>query len=119
MTDYAVLLFEDEALWEAASDEEKAAVYGRHEEFTEALVARGHQVFGGAQLAPTRAARTLRAETDGTVLQGEGPYAETVEQFGGFYLVRTDDLDDLTDICRMLTDTEGGIEIREMLGDPT
>ena len=42
----------------------------------------------------------------------DGPYAETVEQLSGFYLVETDDLDDLVEVTKILADAEGGIEIR-------
>jgi hypothetical protein len=118
MTDYAVLLFDDERLWDAASPEHKAQTYARHEEFSKALADRGHVVFGGAQLTPTREATVLRADPSGGAVRGQGPYTETVEQVGGFYLVRTDDLADLTEVCTMLTDTEGGLEIREMMADP-
>jgi hypothetical protein len=43
----------------------------------------------------------------------EGPYAETVEQLTGFYLVQTDDRDDLIEVCKILSPLEGGIEVRE------
>ena len=42
----------------------------------------------------------------------EGPYAETVEQLTGFYLVQTDDLDDLIAACGILSSPDGAIEVR-------
>jgi hypothetical protein len=42
----------------------------------------------------------------------DGPYAETVEQLTGFYVVRSDDLDDLLDVCRILADGDGAVEVR-------
>jgi len=42
----------------------------------------------------------------------EGPYAETVEQLTGFYLVQSDDREDLMEICKILAPLEGGIEVR-------
>lgn len=118
MTDYAILLPGDEDAWAALSAEEQAAVFARHHEFSQALEARGHQVTGGAELAHSRGARTIRTDADGHHTVTEGPYAETVEQLSGFYLVTSDDLDDLLEVCTILADGEGGIEVRECLPGP-
>lgn len=111
MTEYAVLLPGDESSWAQASPEERAATYARHTEFAQALEARGHQVVGGAELTHSSSARTVRRTPDGHTVT-EGPYAESVEQLTGFYLVESGDLDDLTDVVKLLADAEGGIEIR-------
>ncbi len=111
MTEYAVLLPGDESVWENQSADEKAATYARHEEFSKALEARGHKITGGAELTHSRTARTLR-RSDDQITVTDGPYAETVEQLSGFYLVETDDLDDLVEVTKILADAEGGIEIR-------
>lgn len=111
MTEYMILLPGDESTWEAADETTRAAVYARHTEFQRALEERGHTVTGGAELAHSRTARTLRT-VDGTVSLTDGPYAETVEQLTGFYLVRSHDLEDLLDVCRVLADGEGAIEVR-------
>jgi len=118
MPDYVVLLPGDEAAWEAASPEERAAVFARHDAFSKALAERGHQVTGGAELAHSRHARTLRTDAEGHHVVTDGPYAETVEQLSGFYLVTTDDVDDLLEVCRILADAEGAIEVRECLPAP-
>lgn len=117
MTDYVILLPGDEASWEAADEATRAAVYERHALFSRTLEERGHTVTGGAELAPSSTARTVRTE-NGTVSITDGPYAETVEQLTGFYLVRSDDLDDLADVCRILADADGAIEIRACLPAP-
>lgn len=111
MTEYMILLPGDESTWEAADEATRSAVYARHTEFQRALEERGHTVTGGAELAHSRTARTLRT-VDGTVSLTDGPYAETVEQLTGFYLVRSDDLEDLLEVCRVLADGEGAIEVR-------
>jgi hypothetical protein len=118
MTDYAVLLPGDEAAWEASSPEHREQTFQRHDAFSKALIERGHEIFGGAELAPSRKATTLRTDADGHHTVTEGPYAESVEQLSGFYLVRTDDLADLVEVCKLLADGDGAIEIREMLGEP-
>ncbi len=48
----------------------------------------------------------------------DGPYAESVEQLSGFYLVQTDDLDDLVEVTKILADSDGGIEIRACVDHP-
>lgn len=119
MTSYAVLLPGDENAWAATSDEEKAAVYQRHADFREAMAARGHRMTGGAELAHSREAKVVRLadgsdEHEFTVT--DGPYAETTEQLTGFYLVETDDLEDLFDvIATTLAAAERAIEVRECL----
>jgi len=112
MTEYAVLLPGDESAWENLSPDQRAATYARHDEFAKALEARGHKVTGGAELTHSRTARTLRRSGD-EITVTDGPYAETVEQLSGFYLVETDDLGDLVEVTKILADAEGGIEIRE------
>jgi hypothetical protein len=111
MTEYAILLPGDEAAWATATPEQREATYGRHREFAQALEARGHKVVGGAELVHSSAARTVRASGGGHAVT-EGPYAESVEQLTGFYLVASDDLDDLTEVAKILADAEGGVEIR-------
>jgi hypothetical protein len=111
MTEYVVLLPGDESVWAAATEEERAATFARHDEFTKALEARGHTVTGGAELTHSSTARTIRGKGDAITVT-DGPYAEAVEQLSGFYLVRTDDLDDLVEVAKILADADGGIEIR-------
>jgi hypothetical protein len=112
MTTYVVLLPGDETGWEQATPEHRAEVYGRHEEFSRVLAERGHKVTGGAELTHSRTAKVVRKET-GRVTVTDGPYAEAVEQLSGFYLIESDDLDDLLEVCGILADAEGGVEVRE------
>ncbi len=114
MTSYVVLLPGDESVWAATPEDEKQAVYAKHSQFAEALAARGHKVTGGAELADSKQARVVRRSADGLAIT-QGPYAETVEQLTGFYLVESDDLDDLLDCVGILADVESGIEVRQML----
>ena len=111
MTTYVVLLPGDESAWEASSDEHKAAVFAKHHEFSKALEERGHTVTGGAELTHSRETRQVR-RVDGELVLTAGPYAETVEQLSGFYVVDTDDVDDLVDCVGILADGEGAIEVR-------
>jgi hypothetical protein len=116
MTSYVVLLPGDEKEWEAAPQELRQQMYDLHAEFAKRLAERGHQVTGGAELAPSREARVLRTTAEGETSVTEGPYAETAEQLSGFYVVETTDLDDLIEVCKVLGQGERVIEIRECRG---
>ena len=116
MTSYVVLLPGDESAWALTSAEHKQQTYERHGEFAKLLAERGHQVTGGAELAPSREAKVLRTDADGAQTVTEGPYAESAEQLTGFYVIDSDDLDDLLDVCRVLGRGEGVIEVRECVG---
>jgi hypothetical protein len=116
MTEYVVLLPGDEAAWEAASEEHRQATFAKHGEFAKLLEERGHRVTGGSELAHSREARVLRTDADGKQTITDGPYAETVEQLTGFYVIDTSDLDDLLEVCRVLGQGEGVIEVRACKG---
>jgi len=116
MTSYVVLLPGDEAMWEATPQEQKQEMYALHAQFAQRLAERGHKVTGGAELAPSAEARVLRTSADGEQSVTQGPYAETAEQLTGFYVVDTDDLDDLLEVCGVLADAEGAVEVRAAVG---
>ena len=118
MTEYAVLLPGDESAWSAATEEHRQRGYAVHREFAAMLEQRGHKVTGGAELTPSRQTTLLRTDADGRQTVTAGPYAETVEQLTGFYLVESDDLDDLVEVCRILGRGEGAIEIRACAEGP-
>lgn len=117
MTTYAILLPGDESKWEDMSPDGRAAVYAEHEKFSSELVRRGHTIAGGAELANSRTTTLLRPGADGPVVS-EGPYAETVEQLSGFYLVETEDLQDLLDVCGILVAMGDAVEVRACLPGP-
>lgn len=116
MAEYAILLTGDEHAWEQRSAGEREAVYAVHQEFTRLLEERGHVLTGGAELAHSRRSRVLRRSTDGVTVTA-GPYAESAEQLGGLYLVRTDDLDDLLQVASLLADGDGPVEVRPTTGE--
>lgn len=109
MTEYIVLIPDSEADWAAKDQAERDRVYGRHREFAAALAERGHTVTGGAELTPVAQARVVRRGPGGLEVT-EGPYAESTEQLSGFYVVESDDLDDLLQCVGILVDAEAGAE---------
>ena len=115
MTTYVVLLPGDESAWENATEEHRSAVYAKHGEFARVLAERGHTISGGAELTHSREAKVVRRAPSGITVT-DGPYAETVEQLGGFYVVETDDLDDLLEVCAILADGDGPVEVRTAKG---
>ncbi|MCW2794639.1 YciI family protein [Nocardioides sp.] len=98
---FLVLMAEAEhfARWDAATDDERQAVFDCFRAFTEAVRERG-SVLGGEALAAPTEARTLRPGPGRAVT--EGPYAETVEQTGGFYLVELPDRDAAVELAELL-----------------
>jgi hypothetical protein len=112
-TTYAVLFPGNEKAWAEATPEERARVYDLHGRFTGLLAERGHRVTGGAELADSAGAKVVRGTLD-HVSVTEGPYAETVEQLTGFYLVESDDLDDLLNVCGVVSEGDP-VEIRACL----
>jgi hypothetical protein len=109
MTEYVVLLMGDAERWWDLPEAERLAGYGAHETFTAQLLERGHTITGGAELHRASEARTI---APGATTVTEGPWAETREQVGGFYLVETEDLDDLMDCCLVLAATGDAVEVR-------
>lgn len=111
MSDYILLIPTDEAAWDASSQADKDLMYARHREFSEALAARGHKVRGGAELSNSRETQLITGDRDHVVVT-EGPYAEGAEQLSGFYLIDTDDVDDLVQCVGILAEGEKGLELR-------
>jgi hypothetical protein len=111
VTDYAVLIPGDERVWESRTPEQRAATHAAHQKFVSALEERGHKITGGEELTHSRTARTLRRDGD-RITVTDGPYAETTEQLGGFYVVSTDDPDALVDLSSILLEAEAAVEIR-------
>jgi hypothetical protein len=114
MTRFLILMAEVDhfARWEAADDGERERVLAAFQAFTEAVRVRG-RFRGGEALVHPQNARTLRPEGDGRRVT-EGPYAETVEQLGGFYLVELPDLATAIEVAALLP-REYDIEVRECL----
>jgi hypothetical protein len=108
-----VLFPGDEKPWAEAGPEERDRVYGLHGEFMRLLEERGHRMTGGAELTNSSEAKVVRGTRDAVTVT-DGPYAETVEQLTGFYLVETDDLDDLLKLCGVLSEGDP-IEVRACL----
>ena len=110
MAEYVVLIAGDEDhWWTDMTQEQRTHAYAEHGRFSAELERRGHTVTGGAELHRSSEARSIPT---GGGRPTEGPFVETTEQIGGFYLVETDDLDDLLECCQILAKLGDGIEVR-------
>jgi len=108
---YALLICTDETAMEAVSPEEAEASMQRYLAFGEEMGRRG-VLQGGERLRPTTDATTVRVR-DGEVVTSDGPFAETKEQIGGFYLVDCKDLDEAIEVAAKIPGAQvGTIEVR-------
>ena len=107
---YLLLIYEAEAHQEAPNPEELEAWFELTEEMQEAGV-----MLGGDALQPTTTATTVRIR-EGRTVTSDGPFAETKEQLGGYYLVDVPDLDEaLRWAARMPNADRGSIEVRPVM----
>lgn len=85
--------------------------------YNQMLIAGGHWV-SGASLAPTTTATTLRRSTGQPPEIVDGPYVETKEQFGGYYLISAENLDEAIELAGKLPMDSGSLEIRPVAYRP-
>ena len=114
MTKYAILIYDDPAVYANMSPEAWPAVIDAHSKFVEQVFALGGSMAGGEALAPPTTATTVKG--GGTVT--DGPFVETKEAFGGFYVVEARDLDHAVEIAKLCPAPGGGVEVRPVV-DPT
>jgi hypothetical protein len=108
---YALLIYSRPGALEALGAEEREAV---HREYMDIRQEPG--MVGGASLHPVETATTVRLQ-DGHLLVTDGPFADTKEIFGGFYLLEADDLDQATEVAARIPAVRlgGSIEIRPVV----
>ena len=111
---FMLLLWGDEGQWAEMSEEETAAEMARWEDYTNQLVAAGAMVSGeGLQASAT--SKTLRID-DGERIVTDGPFAETKEQLGGFYVIECASIDEALEWAAKLPSAEhGSTEIRPVI----
>jgi hypothetical protein len=108
---YALMICVDETTVQAYSPEEAKSMLAEYVEFGDEMGKRG-VLRGGERLRPTSDATTVRVR-DGEVLTTDGPFAETKEQIGGYYLVDCKDLDEAIEVAAKIPGARlGSIEVR-------
>jgi hypothetical protein len=110
MAKYAILIYEAESYYANLAPEAYGAMLDAHTAFAKAVVEHGGTLLGGEALSPTPSATTIRG---GVVT--DGPFAETKEALGGFYLVEARDLDHALELGRLTPAPGGGVEVRPLM----
>ena len=112
---YTILVYENAADFGARTDvKQKDAYWGAYRAYTKALTDAGVMV-GGAGLQPPPLATTVRLR-DGKRQVQDGPFAETKEQLGGYYVIEVPDLDQALDwAARCPSASNGSVEVRPNL----
>lgn len=108
MAKYLVLIYNDEARWDEDSPEVAAGFRG-HMAFNEH---NGSRIHGGEALQPTSTATSIRRADDGSHLVTDGPFVETKEAVGGYYLLDAEDLDEAIALAKQVPAPYGGVEVR-------
>ena len=114
MSQYAILIYEDPAFYVNASPETWGAVLDAHNTFITQVSELGGSLTGGEALAAITTATTIKG--GGTVT--DGPFVETKEAFGGYYVVEARDLDHAVELGKLCPAPGGGVEVRPLV-DPT
>jgi hypothetical protein len=111
---YLCLIYESEAAAANMSKEEGEKVFGEYHAFTDGIKTSGH-LLGGEALQPTETATTVRVR-NGKVQSTDGPFAETKEQLGGYYLINAADLNEAIQIAARIPGARSGsVEIRPIM----
>src|SRR5262249_2783094 len=111
---YMLLIYDDERAWAKLSEADRQAIYKEYRQFGDQIKASG-QFVTGSQLHPTSAASSVRVR-EGKRLVTDGPFAETREQLGGYYLVNAANLDEALSLAARIPSARvGTIEVRPLV----
>jgi len=108
---YLLLIYADEKAWGAMDEKQGQEVFAAYNAFTKEVKEKGAFKAGDA-LKPTATATTVRVR-NGKMLTTDGPFAETKEQLGGYYLIEAASLDEAIAWASKIPDAKtGSIEVR-------
>lgn len=111
MAQYLILLYEPESFYANADQATFDEVMAAHNRFAQQVVETGGELVGGNALQPTATATTIRAD-----IVTDGPFVETKEALGGYYLIEAKDLDQAIAIGKLTPAFGGGgVEIRPIM----
>ena len=114
---YLCLIYSDEAAWHTMPKAEADTMMSEYGAFTESVKKSGHYV-GGHRLQPVASATTVRIR-NGKLSTTDGPFAETKEMLGGFYLFQAKDLNDALSVASRIPGARvGSIEVRPIAETP-
>ena len=111
---YLLLICDNEQSWNNRTESERQAIYGEYRQLIDELKSQG-KFLSGNELQPVNTAHTVRVR-DGRQLVTDGPFAETREQVGGFFMIEADNLDEAKSIAaRIPSARTGTIEVRPVV----
>jgi hypothetical protein len=110
MAEYLILIYENESDYGDATPEVWQQTMQAHGRFAEQVVELGAKMLGGNALTPTATATSIRGD-----IVTDGPFAETKEALGGYYLIEADDLDQALAVAKLCPAPYGGVEVRPIL----
>ncbi len=113
MAQYMFLLFDSEEWYDQVTPEVWQSTMKLHNAFSEAVEAAGASILGGAALERSTTASTVRQPDGGEPLITDGPFIETKEALGGFYLLECKDLDQALALAKLCP--SGNIEVRPVM----
>jgi hypothetical protein len=111
---YMLLIYHDEHAWDSITDAERQQVYGEYRKLRADLDSRG-QFINGSELQPVTTATAVRVR-NGKELVTDGPFAETHEQLGGYFLIEAANLDEAIRIAARIPSAQTGtVEVRPLV----
>jgi len=115
MAKYLILIYGDERQWESMPPDEVQKLDAAHRSFAAAA---GPRIVGSGELEPANLATALRTDAAGDLAITDGPFLETKEAVGGYYILEATDLDEVIALCRNLYEVSAGhsgVEIRPLV----
>jgi hypothetical protein len=114
---YLLLIYENEAAFAGVPEAEQGRIFEEYMDYTRRIKKDGNYISGEA-LQPIATATTVRVKNGKTVTT-DGPFAETREQLGGFYMVEAKDLDEAIKLAAGIPASRtGSIEVRPIMPTP-
>jgi len=111
---YLLLIYHEQGAWDALPELERQQMYGEYRKLREELISRGKFV-DGSQLQATTTAASVRLR-EGKDLVTDGPFAETHEQLGGYFLIDVDSIEDAIGIAKRIPSARTGtVEVRPLM----
>jgi hypothetical protein len=110
MAKYLILIYEDEKSYADPAPGVFEAAMEAHTRFAGQVGEKGGQLLGGDALQPTMTATSIRGD-----IVTDGPFAETKEALGGYYVIEARDLDQALDIAKLCPAPYGGVEVRPVM----
>jgi hypothetical protein len=110
MAEYLILIYEDESNYIDPSPEVWQQTMEAHTRFAGQVGEHGGKLLGGQALQPTGTATSIRGD-----VVTDGPFAETKEALGGYYLIEARDLDQALEIAKLCPAPFGGVEVRPVM----